>query len=79
MTSLDQALQECVELERDAYLRMENADDAKKSDQEKEKKLAENARSTARLTNARTCLYGGQTSDFFRVDPPSLEEYFFTR
>lgn len=33
----------------------------------------------ALLTNARTCLYRGQTSDFFRVDPPSLEEYFFTR
>ena len=33
----------------------------------------------ALLTNARTCLYRGQTADFFRVDPPSLEEYFFTR
>ena len=33
----------------------------------------------ALLTNARTCLYGNQTSAFFRSDPPSLEEYFFTR
>ena len=31
----------------------------------------------ALLTNARTCLYGNITSEYFRLDPPSLEEYFF--
>ena len=29
----------------------------------------------ALLANARTCLYGNMTSDFFNWDPPSLEEY----
>ena len=28
------------------------------------------------LKNALTCLYGNQTSRFFQLDPPSLEEYF---
>ena len=28
------------------------------------------------LTNARTCLYGSQTSKYFNLDPPSLNEYF---
>jgi len=26
--------------------------------------------------NAKTCLYGNQTCDFFELDPPSLEDYF---
>ena len=30
----------------------------------------------ALLTNARTCLYKTQTSEFFNIDPPTLEEYF---
>ena len=28
------------------------------------------------LRNAMTCLYGNYTSDFFDIDPPSLQEYF---
>lgn len=28
------------------------------------------------LGNAKTCLYGNQTFDFFELDPPSLEDYF---
>ena len=28
------------------------------------------------LTNARTFLYKTQTSEFFNIDPPTLEEYF---
>ena len=30
----------------------------------------------ALLRNAITCLYGNQTSEYFGVDPPTLEEYF---
>ena len=30
----------------------------------------------ALLRNALTCLYGNQTSCFFQLDPPSLQEYF---
>ena len=30
----------------------------------------------ALLRNALTCLYGNTTSDFFQLDPPSLEDYF---
>ena len=30
----------------------------------------------ALLTNAKTCLYGNMTSQFFNCDPPSLEDYF---
>ena len=30
----------------------------------------------ALLTNTRTCLYKSQTSNFFGVEPPMLEEYF---
>ena len=30
----------------------------------------------ALLRNAKTCLYGNQTSDFFELDPPTLQEYF---
>ena len=30
----------------------------------------------ALLTNARTCLYGNQTSIFFDCEPPTLENYF---
>ena len=30
----------------------------------------------ALLQNALTCLYGINTSTFFDLDPPSLEEYF---
>ena len=30
----------------------------------------------ALLTDARTCLYGNTTSDFFYCEPPALEEYF---
>jgi hypothetical protein len=30
----------------------------------------------ALLTNARTCLYGNVTSQYFEIDPPSLEDYF---
>ena len=29
----------------------------------------------ALLTNCHTCLYGSQTSTFFNVQPPSLEQY----
>ena len=28
------------------------------------------------LTNAHTCMYGSQTSKYFGLDPPSVEEYF---
>ena len=28
------------------------------------------------LRNALTCLYGNETSQFFEVDPPTLQEYF---
>ena len=28
------------------------------------------------LRNALTCLFGNQTSSFFQLEPPSLEEYF---
>ena len=31
---------------------------------------------SALLQNALTCLYGINTSTFFDLDPPSLEEYF---
>ena len=30
----------------------------------------------ALLRNALTCLYGNQTSEFFDLEPPTLEEYF---
>ena len=30
----------------------------------------------ALLRNALTCLYGNRTSNFFKVDPPSLDRYF---
>ena len=30
----------------------------------------------ALLRNALTCLYGNQTSRFFQLDPPSLQQYF---
>ena len=30
----------------------------------------------ALLTNARTCLYGNKTSNFFQLDPPDLNYYF---
>ena len=30
----------------------------------------------ALLRNAITCLYGNQTSEFFDLQPPTLEEYF---
>ena len=30
----------------------------------------------ALMRNAVTCLYGYQTSEFFELDPPSLQEYF---
>ena len=30
----------------------------------------------ALLTNARTCLHKTQTSEFFNIDLPTLEEYF---
>ena len=30
----------------------------------------------ALLRNALTCLYGNNTSDFFELDPPSLQDYF---
>lgn len=28
------------------------------------------------LRNAMTCLYGNFTSDFFDIDPPTLQDYF---
>ena len=28
------------------------------------------------MQNALTCLYGNSTSQFFDLDPPSLEDYF---
>lgn len=28
------------------------------------------------LRNALTCLYGNQTSEYFELDPPSLQDYF---
>ena len=31
---------------------------------------------SAILRNALTCLYGNSTSDFFQLDPPTLQEYF---
>lgn len=31
---------------------------------------------SAFLQNALTCLYGNNTSTFFDLDPPTLEEYF---
>ena len=31
---------------------------------------------SALLRNALTCLYGNSTSEFFDVQPPSLEDYF---
>ena len=31
---------------------------------------------SAILRNALTCLYGNLTSDFFHLDPPTLQEYF---
>ena len=31
---------------------------------------------SALMRNALTCLYGNNTSAFFALDPPSLEEYF---
>ena len=31
---------------------------------------------SAILRNGLTCLYGNQVSDFFSLDPPSLQEYF---
>ena len=31
----------------------------------------------ALMTNARTCLYKSQTSDYFGVNPPILEDYFY--
>ena len=31
---------------------------------------------SALLTNARTCLYGNVTSEYFDISPPTLEEYF---
>lgn len=27
------------------------------------------------LTNCHTCLYGGETSQYFQINPPTLEEY----
>lgn len=30
----------------------------------------------ALLHNASTCLYGNKTSQFFKMDPPSLQDYF---
>ena len=30
----------------------------------------------ALLRNAFTCLYGNQISEFFELDPPSLQDYF---
>lgn len=27
------------------------------------------------LTNCYTCLYGGETSSYFHIDPPVLEDY----
>ena len=30
----------------------------------------------ALLRNVLTCLYGNQTSEFFELDPPSLQDYF---
>ena len=53
MTSLDHALQECVERERDSCLKLDD-EDAKKSEVEKEKKLAEDIRSKALETFAET-------------------------
>ena len=31
----------------------------------------------ALVTNARTCLHKSRTSDYFRVNPPMLEDYFY--
>ena len=30
----------------------------------------------ALIQNAITCLYGNQTSEFFELEPPTLNEYF---
>ena len=31
---------------------------------------------SALLRNALTCLYGNETSQYFQLDPPSLQDYF---
>ena len=31
---------------------------------------------SALLRNAITCLYGNETSDYFGIEPPTLEQYF---
>jgi len=31
---------------------------------------------SALLRNALTCLYGNETSEYFQLDPPSLQDYF---
>ena len=31
---------------------------------------------SALLCNAITCLYGNETSDYFGIEPPTLEQYF---
>ena len=31
---------------------------------------------SALLRNALTCLYGNQTSQYFELDPPTLQDYF---
>ena len=38
--------------------------------------VAKQYRVSALFTNAQTCLYKNNTSKFFEVDPPLLEEYF---
>ena len=38
--------------------------------------IAKQYRVSALLTNASTCLYKNNTSLFFELDPPLLEEYF---
>ena len=40
------------------------------------KKILKICLSPVLLTNARTFLYKIQTSEFFNIDPPTLEEYF---
>ena len=38
--------------------------------------IAKTCRVSAILSNAHACLYGNTTSNFFDIEPPTLEEYF---
>jgi hypothetical protein len=48
----------------------------KRAMQLKKKQVAKTIRVAVLLMNARTCLYGSQTSTYFECPRPSLQEYF---